>query len=409
MIKLFKTIENLGNINNNGDVVIDPIKAVIHESENSDFYLELETTIDYLNDFVYGYQLVVDYLGDYEIFRVGAVTATREKLKVKCPHITYDTQYMFWYDALDPDGSLPPRILGDRVIEITDLNQALDWMIVHPSDPNEYKVEFGRKRRIDRVTNAYPVTRQDIRIKNGCSVYELAFELIKKFGGFLARNHYTFKLIPTRATTDNGETIEYGKNLKEMSREELDSDLTGGLITLTTEDEQYAYYGDVDAFMARRKEFKPTVIAENYSTEYAYRAAANADIAAQANKYLSDNTHLKLNYTVKARVDDVRGLWDQVKIRDSKLGIDITATVISFQYDLILKKFNEVVFGNYANSIQGYNKKIGSELMTMQEFMPLRVYPIGTVIVCDHDPNETRGGLAGYWESLGSDTYRRVV
>ena len=79
MIKLFKTTANLSvsEISSNGDLVIVPMKAVIHQAENSDFYLELETSLDYLNDFVYGYQIIADYFGTYEIFRVGTVTATR--------------------------------------------------------------------------------------------------------------------------------------------------------------------------------------------------------------------------------------------------------------------------------------------------------------------------------------------
>jgi len=420
MIKLFKTTENLGNLlETNGDVVLRPSKAVVHQAENSDFYLELEVPIDYLDDLVYGYQIVADYLGDYEIFRVGAVTATRDKLKVKCPHITYDADYRFWYDGV-PAGSAPPRRLGDRNVTVDDLNKILDFIYTGVISETVPTVCFGRKRRLDLDLTAYPVTSQTITVPNGCSLSEMASSLLKTYGGYLYRHHYDYKLIPDRITNDTQELISYGKNLKSISRQEVDSKYATGILAIGDSKELTFSYGgivpcgDEDAFMARRVTFdQKNIIPENYNTSSSYMSALQDDLDAKGAKYLSDNSSLKLSYNIKALVEEVTGLWDVVMIRDSKLGVDIDATVISFQYDLLLETFNEVVFGNYSNSMSGYNSKISDEINEVRREIPLKSYPIGTIITWTNSlvssPNKVNSGYEGYWISLGNNTWQRVV
>ena len=421
MIKLFKTTEDLGILlQTNGDVVLRPSKAVVNCSENGEFFLDLEVSADLLNDLVYGYQIVADYLGDYEIFRVGAVTATRDKLKVKCPHITYDADYMFWYD--DPDiGATPPRVIGDRtLLDVDDLNKVLKFIYTPNTTVGKRTIAFGRKRRLDLDQTAYPVTAQDIIVPNGCSLSEMTASLLKTYGGYLYRHHYDYKIIPDRITNDTQELISYGRNLKSISRQEVDSKYATGILAvgdskeLTGSSGGIMPYGDADAFMARRVSFdQKNIIADKYGTQYQYKSALGNDLDAKANKYLSDNASLKLSYNIKALIDQVSGLWDVVMVRDSKLGVDIDATVISYQYDLLLETFNEVVFGNYSNSMTGYNSKISDEINGVRREIPLKSYPIGTIITWTSglvaSPNAVNSGYEGYWTSLGNNTWQRVV
>lgn len=412
MIKLFKTTANLSvsEISSNGDLVIVPMKAVIHQAENSDFYLELETSLDYLNDFVYGYQIIADYFGTYEIFRVGTVTATRQRLKIKCPHITFDTDFMFWYDDPEIPGELPPREIGDRELYINDLNKALDFIYTPDTVPGEATIAFGRKRRIDLDTTAYPVSIRTVKITNGCSISEMANTLIKTYGGFIYRKKYAYKIIPQRITTQTQEVIEYGKNLTEISREEIDSEYATGILAIGTKKE-VTPFGNADAFMARRVNFdQGNILADSYETQYGYSAALDSDLSAKASTYLSNNSSLKLNYTVKALIEDIKGIWDQVVVKDSKLGINITATVISFQYDLITEHFNEVIFGNYSESMSGYNQKMTDQFNKIRSDIPLRAFPVGTTVYYNNDLGVTPNNeLQGYWTEISSGVWKRVV
>ena len=422
MIKLFKTTEDLGDLlETNGDIVLRPSKAVVSQSENGEFFLDLEVSADLIDDLVYGYQIVADYLDDYEIFRVGAVTATRDKLKVKCPHITYDADYMFWYDKM-PEGSAPPRQLGDRAVYVDDLNKILDFIYTGVSSEYDGTVCFGRKRRLDLDLTNYPVSEQYVVVPNGCSLTEMVNSLLKTYGGYLYRYHYYYTIVPDRPTNFNTKNvlIAYGKNLKSLSRQQVDSTYATGILgvgessNLSLSSGGIRAYGDTDAFMARRVKFdQKNVLAENYNTQYQYQTALGNDLDAKANQYLTDNSSMKYNYNVKALVDDISGLWDTVLIRDSKLGIDIEARVISLQYDLLLKTFNEVVFGNYSNSMTGYNSKISDEINGVRRDIPLKSYPIGTIITWTSglvsSPNDTNSGYEGYWTSLGSNTWQRVI
>ena len=52
MIKLFGSIDTL--FSSNGDKTIIPTKAKVHKEDNGDYYLDLETNLDYINDIVQG-------------------------------------------------------------------------------------------------------------------------------------------------------------------------------------------------------------------------------------------------------------------------------------------------------------------------------------------------------------------
>lgn len=421
MIKVFKTTDDLtaSDLQSNGDVVLQPSKAVVSKSENGEFFLELEVPLKNRSALGYGYQIVADYLGDYEIFRVGAVTYSNGKSKVKCPHITYDTDYMFWYDDPDIPGGMAPRVIGDRVINVGDLNDALDFIYTPVQTPGIATVAFGRKRRIDLDVTAYPVTSQDILIPNGCSITEMADSLIKTYGGYICRNKYQFKIVPDRITRSTQEMISYGSNLKSFTAIDVDSGIAHGILAVGTprydsEPTGLKAYGDTDAFMARRVKFdQKNILSEDYNTQYTYIAALGDDLNDKANKYLVKNANMKVNYEIKALTSGVTDLWDNVIVKDPRYDMDIDATVISFQYDLLLKEFKDITFGNYSSSMLGYNSRINSQINDVRREIPLKSYPIGTVITWTNSliasPNAANSGFEGYWTSLGNNTWQRVI
>ena len=48
MIRVFSSNDKV--FTSNGDVVIQPLKAKIHKEDNGSFYLDLETSLDYVDD-----------------------------------------------------------------------------------------------------------------------------------------------------------------------------------------------------------------------------------------------------------------------------------------------------------------------------------------------------------------------
>ena len=48
MIRLFSSDDK--TFTTNGDIVIKPLKAKVHKEDNGSFYLDLETSLDYVDD-----------------------------------------------------------------------------------------------------------------------------------------------------------------------------------------------------------------------------------------------------------------------------------------------------------------------------------------------------------------------
>ena len=56
MIKLFGVNDTI--FNSNGDKVIMPLRAKVHKDDNGSFYLDFESSLEYINDIVAGNILV---------------------------------------------------------------------------------------------------------------------------------------------------------------------------------------------------------------------------------------------------------------------------------------------------------------------------------------------------------------
>lgn len=67
MLKLFNSTDTL--FSTNGDKIIIPTKAKIHKEDNGNFYLDLETNLDYINDLVQGKIIVAPTPQGEQAFR----------------------------------------------------------------------------------------------------------------------------------------------------------------------------------------------------------------------------------------------------------------------------------------------------------------------------------------------------
>ena len=105
MIKLFSQTDT--SFSTNGDKIIIPIKAKVHKEDNGDYYLDLETNLDYINDIVQGNIVVANTPQGDQAFRISNVTATRKKITAKCYHVFYDSKNYLIQDSyvVDKNGN----------------------------------------------------------------------------------------------------------------------------------------------------------------------------------------------------------------------------------------------------------------------------------------------------------------
>lgn len=342
MIRLFGKTDT--DFSSNGDIVLNPIKARVRNEDNGEFYLNLETDLTYVDDLTDGRIIVANTPKGYQAFRVRNPIKTKNKITAKCKHV--------FYDSLN-------YLIADSYVVDRDLNYALD----HLNSATEPLSEFTTISDVTTV-NSFRCVRK--------SLYEAVFTLIERWGGHLDRDNFS---IGIRATlgTDNGVTVRYGKNIKEITAEENWDDVVtklmpvgqDGLLLPEVYLESSTQY---EIPYTKTVSFNQDIDQEEYRDENgeldedAYQNALIEDLRVQAQAYLDENCIPKVNYTLRANLDKVTGIGDTIEVIDERLGINLMTNVIAYEYDCLSKQYVTVEFGNFKQSLSNLISGITSNV-----------------------------------------------
>lgn len=353
MIKLFGINDTI--FNSNGDKVIMPLRAKVHKDDNGSFYLDFESSLEYINDIVAGNILVAPTPQGEQAFRIGSVTATRTKINAKCYHVFYDSKNL---------------LIQDSYVVDKNCNDALDHLNSATSDLSPFTTLSDITS-----TNTYRCVRK--------SLYEAINVILERWGGHLVRDNFTIKIMNSIGQ-DNGVTIRYGKNLKNISCEtNWDNVVTklmpvgkDGLLLNALEPTADVYVtSDIqyDIPFTKTVSFEQDINEEDYQDEngnldeQAYKQALLDDLMNQAINYVNTNDIPQVNYTLKANLEKVTDIGDTVEVIDERLGINITTNVISYVYDCILNKYVEVEFGNFTQKLNNLLNSINTNTQNIIE------------------------------------------
>jgi len=211
------------------------------------------------------------------------------------------------------------------------------------------------------------------------SLYEAIQTVIERWGGHLVRDNFN---IGVRAYIgqDNGVTVRYKKNLKDITSEENWSNVVTQLlptgkdgIMLNAIDETASIYveSEVQYSIPYTKTVAFTqdnILEEDYQDqegnvdEQAYKQALVDDLLTQATNYVEKYSFPEINYTMQADIEKITDIGDTVEVIDERLGIDLMTNVISFEYDCILKQYKQVEFGNFKNTLNGLVSNITADV-----------------------------------------------
>ena len=344
MIKLFGSIDTL--FSSNGDKTIIPTKAKVHKEDNGDYYLDLETNLDYINDIVQGNIIVANTPQGDQAFRISNVTATRKKITAKCYHIFYDSKNY---------------LIADSYVVDKDCNDALD----HLNSATDNTSPFTTLSDITSI-NSFRCVRK--------SLYEAIQTVIERWGGHLVRDNWTVKVMSSIGQ-DNGVTIQYGKNLKSITCESNWDNVVTKLMpvgkdgillnALDYTQDVYVYSGiSYPIPFTKTVSFNQDINVEDYESESLYQQALIDDLRIQAEDYVNTNCYPKLNYTLKANVEKITDIGDVIEVNDERLGISLLTNVISYEYDCILEKFIELEFGNFTQKLSNLMSSISTTTQT---------------------------------------------
>ena len=340
MIKLFNPTDKL--FSSNGDKIIIPTKAKVHKEDNGNYYLDLETNLEYINDIVQGNIVVANAPQGDQAFRISNVTATRKKITAKCYHVFYDSENY---------------LIQDSYVVDKDCNDALD----HLNSATDTTSPFTTLSDIALI-NSFRCVRK--------SLYEAIQTVIERWGGHLVRDNFTIKIMSSIGQ-DNGVTIRYGKNLKSITCEaNWDNVVTklmpvgkDGILLNALDSTQDVYvYSSVtyDIPFTKTVSFNQDINQEDYASTEAYQQALIDDLRIQAEDYVNINCYPQMNYTLKANVEKVTDIGDVIEVDDERLGITLLTNVIAYDYDCILGKYTELEFGNFTQKLSNLMSTISN-------------------------------------------------
>lgn len=338
MIKVFGSTDKV--FTSNGDVVLKPYKATVHKEDNGDYYLELETDLSYIDYLVAGNIIVANTPQGEQAFRISNSEKTRSRVKVQAWHV--------FYDSLN-------YLIADSYVVGKNCNDALDHLntAAEPESPFSTISDVG-------TVNSYRCVRS--------SLYEAVTTVIERWGGHLVRDNFNIG-IRTSTGQDNGVTVRYRKNLKEITCEEnWDNVVTqllpvgkdGVLLNAVNQNESLYVTSSVQydipftktvSFEQEHIEEEDFQDSEGETDTAAYTQALVDDLFIQAQQYVEDNSVPQVNYTLKANLEKITDIGDTVEVIDERLGIDLMTNVISYDYDCILEKYVELEFGNFTQKL----------------------------------------------------------
>lgn len=320
MIKVFAKNDKV--FTSNGDIALKPYKCKINKTDNGKYYLELECPVDYLDNIVANNIVVAPEPAGAQPFRITTTKVTKTKITAKCNHIFYDADNY---------------LIADSYVVDKDCNDALD----HLNSATDNVSPFSTLSNIATV-NSFRCVRK--------SLTQAVATVLERWGGHLVRDNWQIKVLDSIGN-DNGVTIQYKKNLKEITvnydwSKVVTKLLPVGKDGILLDDLYVSSEIQYDIPYTKTVNFSQDIDADDYSTENEYLQALKNDLRIQAQAYVDDNCIPKATYTVKANIDKITDIGDVIEVIDERLGVNITTHVLSFKYDCILGKYTEVVFGN---------------------------------------------------------------
>lgn len=349
MIRLFSSDDK--TFTTNGDIVIKPLKAKVHKEDNGSFYLDLETSLDYVDDLTANKIVVVNTPQGSQAFRMMNVEQTRKKISAKCYHVFYDSQNY---------------LIADSYVVDKNCNDALD----HLNNATDNASPFTTVSDITKI-NSFRCVRK--------SLYEAIQTVLERWGGHLVRDNYTIAIM-NAIGKDNGVVVRYAKNLKEINCEYNWDNVVTKLMPVGKDglllEEKYVYsniqydipYTKCVSFEQNGIEEDDYKDAEGNLNEASYNNALMNDLRTQAQDYVNSNCKPSVNYKLKANLEKITDVGDTIVVKDERLGLDITTNVIAYDYDCILERYTELEFGNFKQKLSNLVDSITSSTQqTIQE------------------------------------------
>ena len=339
MIKLFYSNET--QFKNNGEVVLQPYKCIVSNQDNGDFTLDIEVPAKY-SDYIQGGNIIVapTPIGE-QGFRIWNVEKKARRITAKAKHLFYDSEKYF--------------ILSGHV------NRVTAWTALNAFNAvADVSTPFSF---YSNVNDPHDLTEEKKTLK------EVIDDIVTTWGGHVKRDNWNVSLL-SDISHDEGVTIRYGKNLEEMTATYDWSNVVTKLLPIgknnITLRRIYLYadrsypipYTKAVTFNQDHIKEEDYKDAEGNTDTARYEEALRADLVVQGEKYLRENCVPSVNYTLKGRPEKVTDIGDVIEVIDERIGVRLTTQVISYKFNCIRERYEELEFGNFKKSLKQLIKDI---------------------------------------------------
>lgn len=341
MIKVYDSTEKI--FNNNGIKILKPLFAQITKKDNSDYYLELEDTINNINYYQKGLIIRTTTPWGVQGFRCDNPKIENNRIKCKAWHLTYDSKNYIVKDSNSVDKNCSAALY-------------------HFNSGTDTPSPFTTISDIETILSCRMVRK---------SLFQVFNELIDetKYGGHLYRDNFVFG-IKSSIGEDRGVVLATNKNITGMSVNENWDDVCTKILPYTTDGQKVIALDDVyvslteqlyDLPYSKVVKFENPYKEEDYDDRNSFEVAVKTWLKSTAMTYLEKNKLPKVNYTVEAQINNVSDVGDVIRVKHSKCNIDIITNVISITYDCIRSKYVKIEFGNFKKEIKNLTQQITEE------------------------------------------------
>lgn len=320
----------------NGDKILQPRSAVVRKEDNGNYYLDLTDTIDNIDYYIGGNIVAVPTPWGKQAFRMGEPKRTGRKITIRAWHVFFDSANY---------------IIDDSYVVDNNANYALD----HLNNATDRPTPFTTTSDVGAISSFRCVRK---------SLQEAFATVADRWGGHLVRDNFDVELRQTIGQ-NRGVTLQYGKNITDITVTEDWSEVATKILPVGKDGleipETFIALNpeDYDIPYSKVVSFEQgSIVQEDFLDELgapdtvAYAQGLLDDLYRQANAYLAVNHVPKVNYDLKAYLQDVSDVGDTIMVQHPKCRVDLTTQVIALEYNVILERITRVEFGNFKSNLQ---------------------------------------------------------
>ena len=323
MIKIFNA--NDRDFSTAGNIIIEPIKCQEFKKKSlNGWYVDIKIPIEY-KEYIEADKLCVLKTKSKkrpQAFRIGEeIEITSKYIKFSAKHVMFDSEKIILLDV--------------RPTKLNGIN-ALNYINKRTDEISPFTIYSN----IENVSTAYFIRK---------TLFEAWSVIEERWNGIFDADNWDISFLQ-KIGNDNGETIAYGKNIKNMQVFEDWSNVVTKLypvgydgITIPEDflksDVQY------DVPYTKIVDFSTNLELEEQTPEKLIN-----ELRTNAIEYLEKNKYPKINYTLNANINNDLEIGDTIQILHP-LAI-IKTEVIEYEFDNISEKIKSITFGNYTRDVK---------------------------------------------------------